>query len=152
MPFRVLLPVLASVVLTVAAGELGAAEGMALPGLDGGQLASEDVGEGAVILVVWASWSPRCRDIVTRVNALARRWSPRARVATVVFQEEAGAVRAFLAGESLAVPVYIDATGSFSKQHGVATLPSLLVFRDGELSFRGKLPAHPDTVIERALG
>lgn len=128
-----------------------------LAGLDGGRLTRADLEEGEVIVVVWASWSPRCRDIVPRVNDLARRWSPRARVVTVVFQEEAEAVRRFLArnspaGDHLHAPVYLDTTGAFAKRHAVATLPGLLVFKDGAAGYRGKLPAHPDPVIERVLG
>lgn len=151
MPLGRLLPVFLCAALLVP-GNLGADEGLDLPGLDGGRLTSEEVERGTVILVIWASWSPRCRDIVPRVNALARRWSSVAQVATVVFQEEPAEVREFLAGKGLAVPVYIDATGSFSKRHSVATLPSLLVLRDGRVDFRGKLPVDPDAVIERALG
>ncbi len=123
-----------------------------MPGLDGGQLTAADLEDSPAILVVWASWSPRCRDIVPRVEALARKWSSKARVATVVFQEEADDVRRFLAGQELAVPVYLDASGSFAKKHAVTTLPSLLIFEDGEATFRGKLPVNPDPVIERTLG
>lgn len=152
-PFRLrlLLPVFVCAALVARPGDL-AAESTDLPGLDGGRLTAEEVESGAVILVFWASWSPRCRDIVIRVNALERRWSPVARVATVVFQEEPDAVREFLAGKDIAAPVYLDATGSFSKRHAVATLPALVVLRDGQVDFRGKLPVDPDAVIERVLG
>ena len=138
--------------LLMTSGVVAAAERVNLPGLDGGQLTSADLEGGNVILVVWASWSPRCRDVVPRINALARTWSSKARVATVVFQEEADAVRAFLAGKNLRVPVYLDSTGSFSKKHAITTLPGLLIFKSGEADFRGKLPVNPDPVIERTLG
>jgi len=127
-------------------------ERIVLPGLDGGQLTAADLASGATILVIWASWSPRCRDIVPQVNALSAAWSSRARVATVVFQEEPEAVRKFLAGKGLRVSVYLDTTGSFSKKHAVTTLPGLLIFKDGKAEFRGRLPANPDPVIERILG
>lgn len=126
-----------------------------LTGLAGDQLTGADLEQGEVILVIWASWSPRCRDIAARVNALARAWSPRARVATVVFQEEAEVVRAFLkgqAGRGFNVPVYLDTSGSFSKKFGVTTLPGLLVIQDGRAEFQGKLPMNPDAVISRVLG
>lgn len=136
--------------LLLAPGAAG--QRIVLPGLDGGRLTSADLARGTTILVVWASWSPRCRDVVPRVNAVADKWSGRARVATVVFQEEAEAVRKFLAGKKLKVPVYLDASGSFSKEHAVTTLPGLLIIKDGRDALRGKLPANPDPVIERALG
>ena len=53
------------------AGPGPAQQDVRLPGLRGGQLTGADLGKGATVLVVWASWSPRCRDIVERVNALA---------------------------------------------------------------------------------
>ena len=70
----------------------------------------------------------------------------------MVFQEDAEAVRETVGRRGLESPVYLDLSGDFSKQHAVTTLPMLLIFRDGELVFRGKLAANPDPVIERVLG
>ena len=140
--------VLLALALTAVPSAADAGERTNLPGLDGGTL---DL-EGPLVVVVWASWSPRCRDVVTRVNELQRKWSGTARVVTVVFQEEPAAVRRFLTGKNLRVPVYLDETGSFSKKNAVSTVPWLLVFRDGAAAFGGKLPANPDPVVERALG
>lgn len=141
---------LAPVLLVLAAGPV-LAEGITLPGLDGGQLEAAELEQGPVIVVVWASWSPRCRDVVPRLNALARKWSPRARVVTVAFQEEGETVREFLAGKGLRAPVYLDPTGTFAKKYAVTTLPGLLIFHQGQADFRGQLPVNPDPVIERAL-
>lgn len=117
----------------------GAQSGSALPGLNGGSLNPSELGEGSHVLVVWASWSPRCRDIVPRVNEVAARIGGRARVATINFQEEPAAAEAFLAGKGLTVPVYLDRSGDFSKAHAVTTLPGLIVYRDGEVRFQGRL-------------
>jgi thiol-disulfide isomerase/thioredoxin len=122
-----------------------------LPGLDGGQLTSGDLASGSTIVVVWSTWSPRCRDIVPRVNSLAGQWGGRARVVTVNFQEEPAAVRKFLEGKSLSAPVYLDRDGEFAKAHAVTTLPGLVVFRDGAARYQGKLPADPDAVLNDAL-
>lgn len=116
-----------------------AQSGSALPGLDGGSLNPSELGQGSHVLVVWASWSPRCRDIVPRVNEVASRMGGRARVAAINFQEEPAAAEAFLAGKGLAVPVYLDRSGDFSKAHAVTTLPGLIVYRDGEVRFQGRL-------------
>lgn len=127
------------------------AQDFRLPGLRGGQLTSADLGQGATIVVVWASWSPRCRDIVDRVNALQARWGSRARVVTVDFQEDRGTVDGFLSGKNLSVPVYLDEDGAFSKKHAVTTLPGLLVIRDGSVAYRGKLPDDADRVLAEIL-
>ncbi len=127
------------------------AQGGGLSGLGGERLSDADLAQGTTILVVWTSWSPRSRDVVPRVNAIAERWGGRARVGTVNFQEDRGAVEAFLAGKPLAVPVYLDRNGAFSKRYAVATLPGLLILKDGQVAFRGRLPDDPDRVIASHL-
>ena len=134
--------------------------GMALPasaqrplaGLQGGQLGEGDLARGVTIVIVWASWSPRGKDIVERVNAIERGWGGRARVVTVNFQEDRGTVEGFLSGKRLAVPVYLDADGAFSKKHAVTTLPGLLVIQDGNDAFRGRLPDDPASILTEILG
>lgn len=122
-----------------------------LPGLRGGSLTSADLDRGSHVIVVWASWSPRCRDIVERANAVAERWGGQARVVTVVFQEDAAAVEKFLEGKSLRAPTYLDSDGEFSKAHAVTSLPGLVVLRDGEARYQGRLPNDPDSTIADAL-
>lgn len=124
-----------------------------LSGLGGDSLSDRDLASGSHVLVVWASWSPRSRDIVDRVAELRRAVGSRARVATVVFQEDAGTVREYLrTAGNLAAPVYLDTDGTFSKKHGVTTLPGLLIFRDGQVQFQGQLPPNPGPVLDKALG
>lgn len=128
-----------------------AAQDVRLSCLRGETLSEADLAKGVTIVVVWASWSPRSRDIVERVNPIASRWSGQARVLTVNFQEDRSAVDGFLAGKSLSVPVCLDADGAFSKKYNVATLPGLLVVKDGQVAYRGKLPENPDSVIAGLL-
>lgn len=128
-----------------------AAQAAGLRGLAGEQLTDADLAHGTTIAVIWAGWSPRSRDIVPRANALAGRWGGRARVVTVNFQEDRQAVEQFLAGKGLAVPVFLDTDGAFSKQYAVATLPGLLIVKDGQVAYRGKLPDDADRVIEESL-
>ncbi len=140
-------------VLAVLAGTVApaAAEDLGLQGLRGERLSEADLAQGATIFIVWASWSPHSRNIVDRVNPLVQRWSGKARVVTVNFQEERGAVESFLAGKNLGAPVFLDADGSFSKKYAVATLPGLLVVKDGRVAYRGRLPEDPDRVIVEIL-
>lgn len=119
--------------------------------LGGSRLAEADLARGSTIVVVWASWSPRSRDIVERVSPLADRWGGRARVLTVNFQEDRAAVERFLAGKNLGAPVCLDPEGAFSRKYNVATLPGLLVVKDGQVAYRGKLPPDADAVISAAL-
>ena len=123
-----------------------------LQGLGGEQLAESDLARGVTIVILWASWSPRSRDIVARVNPVAQRWGGRARVVTVNFQEERAAVESFLSGKGLGATVFLDADGAFSKKYAMATLPGLLIIKDGQVVYRGKLPDDPDQVIGEFLG
>jgi thiol-disulfide isomerase/thioredoxin len=130
---------------------LASAQEIHLAGLASDRLGDADLAHGTVIVVVWASWSPRSRDIVERVRPLAGRWGPQARVVTVDFEEERPAVEAFLAGRSLGAPVFLDTDGVFSKKYAIATLPGLLVLRDGKTVYHGKLPEDPDRLIADLL-
>ncbi len=123
-----------------------------LPGLERGSLKESDLLDGASLVVIWAGWSPRCRDIVERVNALYAGWNDRAEVLTVNFQEEPGAIREFLSGERLRAPVYLDRNGAFSKKNAVTTLPGLLIYKDGRILYRGKLPDDADSLVSQVLG
>lgn len=123
------------------------AQNVNLRGLRGEQLSEGDLARGTTIIVVWASWSPRSRDIVDRVNPIAQRWGGKARVVTVNFQEDRQAVEGFLAGKNMGAVVFLDVDGAFSKKYAVATLPGLLILKDGQVAFRGKLPDDPDRVI-----
>lgn len=127
-------------------------QGIRLQGLGGEQLGEADLARGTTIVIVWASWSPRSRDIVARVNPVAQRWGGRARVVTVNFQEERAAVESFLSGKGLGTAVFLDPDGAFSKKYAMATLPGLLIIKDGQVVYRGKLPEDPDRVIGEFLG
>jgi len=132
-----------------AAGEVPS--NLRLVGLRGGELTARDLAEGSHVLVVWASWSPRCRDIVERVQTLDERWGRRGRVASVDFQEDAATVEQFLRGKELRSPVFLDRDGAFSKALEVTTLPGLVVVRDGRVRFQGKMPADVDQLLEEIL-
>lgn len=142
---------LAAVLLLALVAPAPAQPNVRLPGLHGGQLTGAELARGVTVVVVWASWSPRCRDIVERTNALAGRWGGRARVVAVNFQEDSSAIEAFLRDKNLAVPVFLDRDGEFSKAHAVTALPGLVVFQDGAARYQGKLPADPDATLRQIL-
>jgi thiol-disulfide isomerase/thioredoxin len=144
-----LLRLLLLAALLLAAAPASAQDGFALPGLAGGQLTPADLGQGATIVVVWASWSPRSRNIAAQVNPIAEAWRGRANVLTVNFQEDTGAAQQ--GSEGLQVPVYLDRDGAFAKRYSVTTLPGLVVFRDGQAVYHGKLPPNPASVLDDLL-
>ena len=126
---------------------LGAQQGITLSGLGGGSFSEAELSRGPTLVVVWASWSPRGKDIVPRVNALHRKWGSKCRVVAVNFQEDRTTIEEFVSGQGLQVPVLLDEDGAFAKKYAVTSLPGLLVFQDGQKAFGGRLPEEPDRVL-----
>ncbi|HVR97406.1 MAG TPA: hypothetical protein VMW27_12375, partial [Thermoanaerobaculia bacterium] len=58
--------------LAAAIAAPAAAQDFSLQGLQGGRLVESDLVRGTTIFVVWASWSPRSRDIANRINPIAQ--------------------------------------------------------------------------------
>lgn len=141
----------AGLLLALAALPAAGQDSFRLPGLAGGELTRDDLEQGTSVVVVWASWSPRCREIPEQVAALARDWGGRARVLTVNFQEERGAVETFLRGRSMAAPVFLDADGQFGRSYGVTNLPALLVLREGQSLYNGRWPSDVDALLADVL-
>jgi thiol-disulfide isomerase/thioredoxin len=130
---------------------VAAADTLRLRGLSGGELSESELAQRDTVIVIWASWSPRCRDIAARVNRLEKQWGERARIMTVNFQEEEGDVRAFLNATPLDVAVYLDERGEFAKKHSITYLPGLLVYRQGTLRYKGRYPEDIDSVLSETL-
>jgi len=149
MAFLMAVLIVSSLVAPPVAGQ---GRGFTLEGLSGGRVQQQDLDQGAVIVVVWASWSPRGRDIVPRVDSIVDRWGGQARVIMVNFQEDTAAVQSFLQGKRPKAPIYLDRDGGFSKKYSVTHLPGLLIFKDGVTAFSGKLPPDPDSLIGQTLG
>jgi thiol-disulfide isomerase/thioredoxin len=129
----------------------GRAEEVNLACLGGSHLSDADLAHGVTVVVVWASWSPRSRDIAERVSALSQRWGGRARVVAVSFQEERQGVERFVAGKSFGAPVCLDPDGAFSHKYNIASLPGLVVVRDGQVVHRGRLGDDADQVLGTLL-
>lgn len=152
--FRPAATLLAVALAALAAGGCArpaSAQEIVLPGLEGGQLRESELQRGNVIVVVWASWPPRCRDVVDKINDIAGRWGSQASVLSVNYQESRADVQRFLEGKRISVPVYLDTEGEFSKKYSKANLPVLLVFRDGSSAVKEALPDDPHPTISRAL-
>lgn len=107
--------------------------------------------QGDTIVVVWASWSPRCRDLPELMKTLQGALGARAKIVSVNFQEDQNQVRQYLERSPLGVPTYLDRDGRFAKGHAVTTLPGVLVFRQGSQILRTTLGPDSPRVIRKAL-
>lgn len=142
---------LAVLAMANAAVAMGQESELTLNGLDGGKLHESELLKQTTLVVVWASWSPHCRDIPEQVAALSREWGGKARVVTLDFEEEPRTVRAFLAKKPMHAPVFLDTEGAFSKKYGVTSLPGLVVFKGGHAVYRGRYPNDPTAVLRPLL-
>jgi thiol-disulfide isomerase/thioredoxin len=127
------------------------AESVRLPGVGGGELTDADLSRGRWVVVFWASWSPRGRDVPQRVAALAKEVGARARVVAVNFQEEPQEVEQFVRQQPFGVPVYLDQEGALARRYRVTQLPGLLVLVDGQARYAGALPSAPEATVDEAL-
>ena len=85
--------------------------------------------EQPVIVDFWAEWCGPCHAIAPILEKIAEERS----------------------GELRVVKVNIDEERSLAARYGVQSIPTLLLFRDGEPA-AAALGAQPKTAIERALG
>lgn len=141
-PARALFAILALLLLSPA----GAVEIAGLTHLDGTSVKADDV-PGDSLFIVFSTWSPKCRDILERVNELQEDWGDRTDIFLVNFQEDKAAVDEFVGGRSLSVPVLLDREASFSKKHKITYLPSVLAVKDGSAAFRGRLPVDAKPIL-----
>jgi thioredoxin-like negative regulator of GroEL len=121
-----------------------------LPGLRGDSLGEAELRRGDTVIVIWASWSPRCRDVGQRLTALEGALSG-TRVVSISYQEERDAAATFVRDNGVPGSVYLDRDGAFARRHGVSTLPSYVVFRDGAAVAQGRLSDRSLSEIGGAL-
>ena len=127
------------------------AEARVLEGLKGDQFDSDSLSKGDHIVVIWASWSPKCRTVVPRINEIHNEWSGRAKVVSINFEESPEKARKFLKGKNLQASTYLDSDGSFSKEYRITNLPGLLLIHDGEEAFRGAMPRNTLELIDQTF-
>jgi thiol-disulfide isomerase/thioredoxin len=122
-----------------------------LEALNGAALTEADLARDDVLAVFWASWSPRCRDLEGQIHSLRERWGKRARIIAINFQEDESTIRRFLGPDADLLPIYLDLSGAFARDHGVTTLPALVIFHHGEGLYQGRLTDDTDRRIARVL-
>jgi peroxiredoxin len=108
----------------------------ALPDL-AGQAVRLSAHRGQVVLVnLWATWCPPCRDEMPSMERLYQRLKDRGFVLLAVSQDEGGrtAVQAFVEQMQITFPVLLDPAGEVGRKYGVWGFPeSFLVDRDGRI-------------------
>jgi cytochrome c biogenesis protein CcmG, thiol:disulfide interchange protein DsbE len=131
-------------------------------------LASRDLAGGEVripadgkvhVVDFWATWCDPCREQLPMLDALAARHrADGLSVVGVAFDDELGAVQAFLAGTPVAFPIVWDPAGeAYSTALGIDRLPTTVVVdrsgvvRSVHLGFEGAGAAALEDELRRLL-
>lgn len=92
---------------------------------------------GQVVLVnLWATWCPPCREEMPSMERLHQRLKDRGFVLLAVNEDEGGAgpVKAFVDQMKMTFPVLLDPEGDVGRKYGVWGFPeSFLLDRDGRV-------------------
>ncbi|HSC70065.1 MAG TPA: TlpA disulfide reductase family protein, partial [Candidatus Methylomirabilis sp.] len=109
--------------------------------LEGQSLRLEDFRGRVVFLNFWATWCIPCRQEMPAMERLYREFKSRGLVVLAVnFQEDAGAVKAFVRDLKLTFPVVLDPAGAAATAYLVRGLPATFLIDRNQL------------VVGRAIG
>jgi peroxiredoxin len=94
-----------------------------LPRAVGGQASLSELAGKTVLLHFWATWCSVCRVEISTLNALYATLGPDQVLLTVVADDDAGAVRAFMREHGLRYPVLLG-TREVLAAYGVSAFPT----------------------------
>ena len=104
-----------------------------LKDLEGQSVSLESMKDQVIILDFWATWCGPCVQSLPGLNEIANEYAERGvRVLAINQQEEADAVRAFMAAKGLSLKTLLDADGSAGRKYRVSGIPqTVIIGRDG---------------------
>ncbi|HSB78470.1 MAG TPA: TlpA disulfide reductase family protein [Candidatus Methylomirabilis sp.] len=120
--------------------------------LDGHSIRLEDFRGRVVFLNFWATWCIPCRQEMPAMERLYRDFKSRGLVVVAVnFQEDPGAVKAFVRDMKLTFPVVLDPSGAAATAYFVRGLPATsFIDRDHRVVGRAIGPREWDSKGGRA--
>jgi len=142
--------------LSTPASQLEAAPDFSLQALDGRTVRLSDYRGQVVLLNIWATWCPPCRDEMPDLEAYYRQHQEDGFVVLAVnSQEGAETVATFLEDYDFTFPVLLDPDGVVVRDYGALGLPtSFFIDREGMLRgvWVGKLsPARLKELVDPLL-
>ncbi len=103
--------------------------------LDGGQVTLSELRGKAVVINLWASWCPPCRDEMPAIQDVYERNRDRGLEVLAInttYQDREKDAAAFVQEFNLTFPIPLDRTGEVARQYQLRALPStFFVDRDG---------------------
>lgn len=123
-----------------AADRIEKALGLRLEVVGGGSARLADLAGKVVLVKLWASWCPQCRDAFPKLDALGRELRPRGvEIVAVSVDEDRKKLNAYLAGQSSDMLILVDPRARLLQAFGASTIPSSYVLdRTGAVRYRHK--------------
>lgn len=105
-----------------------------LESLDGGApLRLADVGDGPVVVNLWATWCGPCRAEMPAFDEVDRALGGKVRVVGVNVGDDPGAARRFVDDVGVGFPQYLDRDGTVHTELGATGMPATAFVDDGQV-------------------
>ena len=98
-----------------------------------GVLRLADVGDGPLVVNLWATWCGPCRDEMPAFDAVARAAGDDVRIVGVNIGDGAAAARRFVDDVAVGFPQYLDEDGALYADLGVTGMPTTVFVDGGEV-------------------
>jgi peroxiredoxin len=148
----------------VTAGPVGTVDGMfpppfTLPDLDGNQVSLSDFEGKVVVLDLWATWCPPCREEIPFLVSLYEEFRDRGLVVVGVGLDDGGApvLKSFAEENGMTYPVVVG-NRSVQASYGVTAIPTtFMIGRDGRIAtkhvgFHPSIAGEMRSDVESLLG